>query len=112
MKTIEEKAKEIAMNNFNKWNDVANVVERDTGYYYELESIIEDTVQIAISEAMRWRDPKEELPDVGKPVVVKYRTAKNAEKHGIGKYFELGIGNPWTIEGSTGREVIGWRAIE
>lgn len=65
-----------------------------------------------LSEALRWRDPKEELPENGKPVLVKYRTAKNVEKHGIAKYLELGIGNPWTIEGSTGREVIGWRPIE
>lgn len=65
-----------------------------------------------LSEAMRWRDPKEELPTAGEPVVVKYRTAKNVEKHGIAKYLELGIGNPWTIYGSTGREVIGWRPIE
>lgn len=64
------------------------------------------------TEAMRWRDPKEELPTAGEPVIVKYRTAKNVEKHGIGKYFNLGIGNPWIIEGSTGREVIGWRPIE
>lgn len=64
------------------------------------------------SEAMRWRDPKEVLPTAGEPVIVKYRTSKNKEKHGIGKFFELGIGNPWTIEGSTGREVIGWRPIE
>ena len=65
-----------------------------------------------LSEALRWRDPKEEVPTAGEPVIVKYRTAKNKEKHGIGKFFELGIGNPWTIEGSTGREVIGWRPIE
>lgn len=63
-------------------------------------------------EATRWIDPKEELPETGKPVLVKYRTAKNVEKYGIGRYFYLGIGNPWTIEGSTSREVIGWRPIE
>jgi len=65
-----------------------------------------------ILDKLRWRDPKEELPTAGEPVIVKYRTAKNVEKHGIAKYFELGIGNPWTIEGSTGREVIGWKPIE
>lgn len=64
------------------------------------------------NEALRWRDPKVEWPETGKPVLVKYRTAKNVEKHGIGKYFNLGIGNPWTIEGSTSRNVIGWRPIE
>ena len=64
------------------------------------------------NEAMRWRDPKEELPKIGEPVIVKYRTAKNVEKHGVGKYINLGIGNPWIIEGSTSRNVIGWRPIE
>ncbi|KAF5072864.1 hypothetical protein DSECCO2_197520 [anaerobic digester metagenome] len=64
------------------------------------------------NEAMRWRDPKEELPKIGESVIVKYRTAKNVEKHGIGKYFNLGIGNPWIIEGSTSRNVIGWRPID
>lgn len=63
-------------------------------------------------EAMRWRDPKEELPENVEPVIVKYRTAKNVEKHGIGRYINLGIGNPWTIEGSTGRNILGWRPIE
>jgi hypothetical protein len=63
-------------------------------------------------EAIRWRDPKVELPENGEPVIVKYMTARGIKKYGIAKYFELGIGNPWTIEGSTGREVIGWRPIE
>lgn len=64
------------------------------------------------NEAMRWRDPKVELPETGKPVLVKYRTAKNVEKYGIGRYINLGIGNPWTIEGSTSRYILGWRPIE
>lgn len=63
------------------------------------------------AEAMRWRDPKIELPHIGESVIVKYRTAKNVEKHGVGRYINLGIGNPWTIEGSTSREVVGWRPI-
>ena len=63
-------------------------------------------------EAIRWRDPKEELPETEKSVLVKYRTAKNVEKYGIGKYFNLGIGNPCTIEGSTSRKVISWRPRE
>ena len=64
------------------------------------------------SEAMRWKDPGVEQPEDGEPVIVKYMTARGITKYGIAKYFELGIGNPWTIEGSTGREVIGWRPIE
>ena len=65
-----------------------------------------------LSEATRWRDPEVELPENGEPVIVKYMTARGIKKYGIAKYFELGIGSPWTIEGSTGREVIGWRLIE
>lgn len=64
------------------------------------------------NEAMRWRDPKEELPENGEPVIVKYMTSKGIKKYGIAKYSKLGIGNPWIIEASTGREVIGWRPIE
>lgn len=64
------------------------------------------------NEAMRWRDPEVDQPENGEPVIVKYMTARGIKKYGIAKYFELGIGNPWTIEGSTGREVIGWRPIE
>lgn len=64
------------------------------------------------NEATRWRDPEVEQPENGEPVIVKYMTARGIKKYGIAKYFELGIGNPWTIEGSTGRKVIGWRPIE
>lgn len=104
MKTVEEKANEYVSNQFSRLE-----------HSYEMQEMIfrtEDGFLAGYSEAMRWRDPKEELPTAGEPVIVKYRTAKNVEKHGIGKYFNLGIGNPWTIEGSTGREVIGWRPIE
>lgn len=64
------------------------------------------------NEATRWRDPEVEQPENGEPVIVKYMTARGIKKYGIAKYFELGIGNPWTIEGSTGRKVIVWRPIE
>lgn len=50
-----------------------------------------------LSEATRWRDSKEEQPENGEPVIVKYMTARGIKKYGIAKYFELGIGNPWTI---------------
>jgi hypothetical protein len=35
-----------ALNNFDKWNDVTGFVMRGTGYYYELQSLIEDAVRI------------------------------------------------------------------
>lgn len=63
-------------------------------------------------EDMRWRNPEVELPKNGEPVVVKYMTARGTKKYGIAKYCDIGIGNPWTIEGSTGRKVLGWRPIE
>ena len=85
-----------------------------SGFYIlpQLLGVAHKSFMVGYNEAMRWRDPKEELPTSGEPVIVKYKTAKNVEKHGIAKYFELGIGNPWTIEGSTGRKVIVWRPIE
>lgn len=85
-----------------------------SGFYIinEILGVAHESFMSGYNEAMRWRDPKQELPEIVEPVIVKYRTAKNVEKHGIAKYFELGIGNPWTIEGSTGREVIGWKPIE
>lgn len=98
--TVEEKAKEYADN-----------CEFLSDYPHHNHSSY-DGYLAGYNEAMRFRDPKVESPETGKPVLVKYRTAKNVEKHGIGKYFNLGIGNPWTIEGSTSREVIGWRPIE
>ena len=119
--TIEEKAKEIAMNNFNKWNDVANVVERDTGYYYELESIIEDTVQIAISEAMRWRDPKEDLPDQTGLVLTKMGDDVNSVDicHFINGRFKLYYQNQpsdYTVKPIFREDltdaIIGWRPIK
>ena len=99
MKTVEEKAKEYLDEiSGNSLGSPINAVYSGfiAGY----------------NEAMRFRYPKEELPKIGESVIVKYRTAKNVEKHGIGKYFDLGIGNPWIIEGSTSRNVIGWRPIE
>ena len=98
MKTAEEKAREA-------WND------------YGVDDIRHRAMFVSgylqgYNESMRWRNPEVEPPENGEPVIVKYMTARGIKKYGIAKYFELGIGNPWTIEGSTGREVIGWRPIE
>ncbi|KAF5033672.1 hypothetical protein DSECCO2_604280 [anaerobic digester metagenome] len=92
--------------------DKIDRVELEELMYDEFYELIIEAVKIGYKKAMRFRDPKEELPKIGESVIVKYRTAKNVEKHGVGKYFDLGIGNPWIIEGSTSRNVIGWRPIE
>jgi hypothetical protein len=96
--TVEEKAKEYS---------------NSEGIYNEHgERLLYMGYLAGYKDATRWRDPKQELPDIDESVIVKYRTAKNVEKYGIGKYFNLGIGNPWTIEGSTSRKIIVWRPIE
>lgn len=47
-----EKAERLALNQFDKWNDVTGFVPDDTGYYYELQSIIKDAVHIGIQMAI------------------------------------------------------------
>lgn len=41
-----------AMEQFDKWNEVANVVEPNTGYYSEAEAVIHDAVHIGIQMAL------------------------------------------------------------
>lgn len=35
-----------ALNNFDKWNDIVGYVQKGTGYYYEIQVLIEDAVRI------------------------------------------------------------------
>lgn len=46
-----ETAERIALNQLDRWNDIAGVVEPHTGYYYELQSVIKDAVHIGIQMA-------------------------------------------------------------
>ena len=43
-----EKAERIALNQFDKWNEVTGFVQEHTGYYYELQALIKDAVHIGI----------------------------------------------------------------
>lgn len=45
-------AERIALNQFDKWNEVAGVVDLHTGYYYELQAIMIDCVHIGIQMAL------------------------------------------------------------
>jgi hypothetical protein len=45
-------AKRRALNNFDKWNDITGFVDKFTGYYYEIQSLIEDSVEIGIQQAI------------------------------------------------------------
>lgn len=43
-----EKAERIALNQFDKWNDVTGLVGDHTSYYFELQSLMEEAVHIGI----------------------------------------------------------------
>lgn len=46
-----DKAERIALNQFDKWNDVTGLVPEHTGYYYELQALIKEAVHIGIQMA-------------------------------------------------------------
>ena len=41
-----------ALTNLDKWNDVAGAVEKYTGHYYELQSVIVDAVHYGFQRAL------------------------------------------------------------
>jgi hypothetical protein len=41
-----------ALNIFDIWNDVTGFVEKNTGYYYEIQSVIEDAVHCGAQAAV------------------------------------------------------------
>jgi len=43
-----EKAERLALNEFDKWNNVTGFVQEHTSYYYELQAVIQDAVHIGI----------------------------------------------------------------
>lgn len=47
-----EKAEREALNEFDKWNEITGFVHENTGYYYELQSVIKDAVHIGIHMAL------------------------------------------------------------
>ena len=47
-----DRAERYALNSFDNWNNVTGFVQVDTGYYYELQSIIKDAVHIGIQMAI------------------------------------------------------------
>lgn len=48
-----DKAERLALNEFDKWNDVTGVIQENTGYYYELQAVIKDAVHIGIQIALK-----------------------------------------------------------
>lgn len=47
-----ESAERKALNVFDKWNEVTGCFQEDTGYYYEMQSVIKDAVHIGIQMAL------------------------------------------------------------
>ena len=54
-----------ALNKFDEWNDVTGIVEKHTGYYYEMQGVIEDALHCGIQAALEVNGP---LPSEGIPV--------------------------------------------
>ena len=128
MKTVEEKAKEKV-----SWNDVKEkylkfhrmdkftenmAIDIDFGYWLANE---------VINEALRWRDPKEELPEEGVVVFVKLISSCGAGDEILytsssvrNDFYHSADADPFGCEGyypsgNGGRvraTVIGWRPIE
>lgn len=59
-----EKAERLALNEFDKWNDVTGFVEEHCGYYYELQAVIKDAVHIGIQMAINGKVQYDEEGDV------------------------------------------------
>lgn len=64
-----ESAVRRAFNIFDRWNDVVGTFERDTGYYYEIQRVIEDAVHCGAQAATRdfkQLDSEEVIDDKGR----------------------------------------------
>lgn len=48
-----------ALNLFDQWNDVTGLVVKHTGYYYELQGVIEDAVKCGAQAASGVHEPLE-----------------------------------------------------
>jgi hypothetical protein len=58
-----EKAKRRAMNLFDAWNDVTGLFDEDSGYYAEIQGVIEDAVECGVQAALGWYEPLESEKD-------------------------------------------------
>jgi len=52
-KGLVDEAERIALNELDKWNDVTGFVQKHTGYYYEIQGVVEDAVHIGIQMALK-----------------------------------------------------------
>lgn len=47
-----QEAERLALNELDKWIDFTGAIGKHTGYYYEMQSVIEDAVHIGIQMAI------------------------------------------------------------
>ena len=111
MKTAEEKAIEYAEREI----PIAYTDETKRIYIAELRQDARTYYLAGYAEAMRWRDPKEELPDIETHVLVKTNNGRyNIAQIYIPKDCNGAIlGEPeWRGSYNFKQSVIGWRPIE
>lgn len=48
-----DNAKRRALNLFDRWVDATGFVHKETSYYYELQSLMEDAVEIGVQHALK-----------------------------------------------------------
>ena len=54
-----ESAERRALNLFDSWNDVTGFVDKHTSYYYELQTVVTDSVHCGIQQALNDFKPLE-----------------------------------------------------
>lgn len=64
-----DKAERIALNQFDKWNEVTGFVQEHTGYYYELQALIKEAVHIGIQMATENKVTFDDEGNVAVPVL-------------------------------------------
>lgn len=59
-----ETAERIALNNLDKWNDVAGIVDQHSGSYYEMQAVVIDAVHIGIQMALQGKVKIDEFGNI------------------------------------------------
>ena len=110
-----------------EFSDKIDRVELEELMYDEFYELIAEAKKIGYKKAMRWRDPKKELPGEGVDVFVKVvRSGEYGEEtihtssHVVNDFYHDSESNPFGCEGYypagnggiVRARVIGWRPIE